>query len=159
VGIVVGGAVVVPRLRRRVGSVRTAVFGLLAGTGAVVWLAVTASDPTSVTERLVPAQLLLGLALAATSTGLKEHTLKDAHEGAEAVSAAVFESSTHVGGATSVAVYAAVLATGAFAPAYVAAGVMALTGAACVALLQGVVRTPSRAAGSFELEEPAEPST
>lgn len=59
-----------------------------------------------------------------------------AHED-PAVSAAVLECSTHVGGAISVATYAALLATGAFAPAYVAAAVMALAGAVCVALLQG----------------------
>lgn len=137
VGIVVGGAVVVPRLRRRVGSVRTAVTGLLAGSAAVGWLAVSASHPTAFAGRVLPALLVLGLALAATSTGLKEHTLKDPPEGAEAVSAAVFECSTHVGGASSVATYAALIATDAFAPAYVAAAVMALAGAVSVALLQG----------------------
>jgi MFS family permease len=141
IGIVVGGTVAVPRLRRRVGSVRTAVIGLVTGSVAVTWLAITASHPTTVPGRLLPAQLLLGLALAATATGLREHTLKDAPDGAEAVSAAVFESSTHVGGAISVAAYAAVLATGAFGPAYAASAAMALAGAACVAILQG--REPS----------------
>jgi MFS family permease len=136
VGIVVGGAFVVPRLRRRIGSVRTTIAGLVCGAAAVAWLSVTTTHPTS-GSRVLPAQLLLGLALAATSTGLKEHTLKDAPQGAAAVSAAVFESSTHVGGAISVATYAALLATGSFAMPYAAAAVMALAGAACVALLQG----------------------
>lgn len=146
VGIVVGGALVVPRLRRRVGSVHTAVGGLLAGAAATAWLAVGAHHPTSLVARLLPALALLGLALAATSTGLKEHTLKDGPEGAEAVSAAVFESSTHIGGAISVAVYAAMLSTGSFAWAYAASAVMALAGAGCVATLQGM--TSEIAAGN-----------
>ena len=58
-----------------------------------------------------------------------EHTLKDGAPGAESVSAAVLESSLHVGGAVSVAVYAALVAsTGQARPAYVAAAVFAVAG-------------------------------
>jgi Major Facilitator Superfamily len=154
VGIVVGGTVVVPRLRSRLGSVRTAVIGLLAGSAAVGWLAIGAFEPTSMLGRVLPAQLLLGLALAATSTGLREHSLKEAPEDTETISAAVFESSTHVGGAISVATYAAVVSLGTFAAAYVAAALMALAGAACVAHLQ-------RAAGpdSWQLQQPGASSS
>jgi hypothetical protein len=69
-----------------------------------------------------------------------DRTLTGAREGSETVSAAVFEASTHVGGAISIATYAALLATDAFALAYVAAAVMALGGAASVLLLQAARR-------------------
>ena len=134
-GIVAGGVVVVPWLRRRVGSVATTVVGLVSGALAAGALALGSGDPVFLT-RILPALLLLGFALSAAATGLKEHTLKDGPPGAEGVSAAVFESSTHVGGAVSVALFAGVLATGAFAPAYVVAAVLGLLGAACVLALQ-----------------------
>ncbi len=136
VGIVLGGVVIVPRLRRRVGSVATTVVGLLAGSLAVGALALAPREPAFLTV-ILPTLLVLGFGLSAASTGLKEHTLKDAPSGAEAVSAAVFESSTHVGGAIAVALFAAVLATGSFAPAYVVAALAGLAGATTVWLLTG----------------------
>ena len=133
IGIVVGGTLVVPRLRRRAGSVRVALGGLLLGAVSTGWLALAPADPSYVGDLLVPL-LLLGAALSAISTGLMEHTLKDGAPGAESVSAAVLESSLHVGGAVSVAVYAALLATtGGPAPAYAAAAGFALVGFAAAA--------------------------
>jgi len=134
-GIVVGGVVVVPRLARRIGSVRTAVVGLGAGAGSVGVLAAVPDEPAA--AWLVAPLLVLGFGLAAASTGLKEHTLRDAPAGAEAVSAAVFESSTHVGGAVSVAAYATVLATAGPAPAYAVAAGLGAAGAGWVGVLQG----------------------
>jgi MFS family permease len=135
-GIVLGGVLVVPWLRRTVGSVSTTLVGLTAGAISTGALALAPGEPSFLTV-VLPTLLVLGFGLSAASTGLKEHTLQHGPAGAEGVSAAVFESSTHVGGAVSVALYAAVLSTGAFAPAYAVAAVAGLAGAVAVFLLTG----------------------
>jgi MFS transporter len=140
-GIVVAGLVVVPRLRRRWGSVWTAVLGLGLGGASVLALSLVPRDPEFATHLLGPLALL-GVGLSAAHTGLTEHTVKESPEGAEAVSAAVFESSTHLGGAVSIALYAAVLSLGAFAPAYLVAAACGLLGAIGVGLLQGRATRP-----------------
>jgi hypothetical protein len=139
-GIVVAGFVLVPWSRRRFGSVRTAVGGLLGCAACVAWLALAPADPSYVTDLLVPL-LLLGILIDAAHISITEHTLKGGVEGAEATSAAVFEASTHVGGAVSVALYAAVLAAGVFAPAYLVAAGFGVLGALAVGALQ---REPHR---------------
>jgi Na+/melibiose symporter-like transporter len=140
-GIVVAGVLLVPRARRRVGSVWTAVLGLAVGAAAVMLLGLTPDDPELVAHLLGPL-ILLGIGLSAASTGLTEHTVKKSPAGAEAVSAAVFEASTHVGGAVSIALYAAVLAVGNYAPAYVVAAACGTIGALGVGLLQPL-RSPA----------------
>ena len=144
-GIVVAGVLIVPRLRRRLGSVWTAILGLAASSVAVSLLALVPDDPQLVPHLLGPLALL-GVGLSATSTGLTEHTVKEAPEGAEGVSAAVFESSTHIGGAVSIALYAAVLALGSFGPAYLVAAGCGAIAALGVGVLQRP-RTPAQGHG------------
>jgi predicted MFS family arabinose efflux permease len=134
-GIVVAGVLVVPRLRRRLGSVWTAVLGLGTSAVAVSLLGLTPGDPGLV-RHLVAPLAMLGLGLSAAATGLTEHTVKESPEGAEAVSAAVFEASTHVGGALAIALYAAVMTVGTFAPAYLMAGACGVMGALGVVFLR-----------------------
>jgi MFS family permease len=104
VGIVACG-LVVTRLRRRFGSVALAAAGLAAGSAGLVWLAAAPEHPAYPT-RLLPPLLLIGAALAASSTGLKEHTLGAGDDDGRGVAAAAFEGSTHVGGAVAVACFA-----------------------------------------------------
>jgi MFS family permease len=136
VGILVAGVFVVPRLRRRFGSVRVAVWGLLLSAACTAWLGAAPASPSFVVHLLIP-MALLGIGLDLTSVGLAEHTLKDSVPGAEAVSAAVFEASPHVGGAVSIALYAAVLATAGYAPAYLIAAACGLLGAVLVRRFSG----------------------
>ncbi len=118
-GILLAGTLVVPRLRRRLGSVRTASIGLTVATVAAAGF--VASGAASFWLGLLPALVAMGAGLSAAHTGLMEHTLRDGPDGAEGVSAAVLESSIHVGGAISVAAYATAIAAIGFDGAYVAA--------------------------------------
>ena len=129
-GIVVTGTLVIPRLRRRFGSLWVAVVGLVLGVGAAA--AFVGFDGLPYQLGLLPSLLVMGAALSAVHTGLLEHALRHGPSGAEGVSAAVFESSTHVGGAVSVAVYATLLGGVGFDAAYVAAAVFGVAGLAGV---------------------------
>ena len=133
VGIVASGLLVVPPLRRRLGSVRTAAGGLLLSACCVAALTLSTAQPSFLTHLAVPL-LLLGAGLNATHTGLTEHTLKHGIDGAETISAAVFEASTHVGGAVAVSLFAAVLAAGPAGPAYLIAAAAGVIGAVAVSV-------------------------
>lgn len=100
------------RLRRRYGSVRLTVGGLLVGAAALGWLAATSAAPSYLFD-VLPALLLMGAALSLATIGAMEHGL-GAGEGADrGVASGVIETSTHVGGAVSVACYASVMAASA----------------------------------------------
>jgi hypothetical protein len=133
-GILLGGFVLVPFVQRRAGSVRTAVAGLLISACCTACLSLLPAHPRFLVHLLVPL-LVLGIGLDSVHLSLAEHTLKDGVPGAEAVSAAVFEASTHVGGALSIALFAIVLATGTYSGAYVIASAWALVGALAVSRL------------------------
>jgi predicted MFS family arabinose efflux permease len=127
-GILLAGTLVVPRLRRRLGSVLTASLGLVVATAATAGFVTYGALPFWL--GLLPALIAMGAGLSAAHTGLMEHTLRDGPNGAEGVSAAVLESSIHVGGAISVAAYATAIATVGFDGAYVAAAVFGASGLA-----------------------------
>ena len=78
---------------------------MAACSAGLVWLAAAPAHPAYPT-RLLPPLLLIGAALAASSTGLKEHTLGAGDDDGRGVAAAAFEGSTHVGGAVAVACFA-----------------------------------------------------
>jgi predicted MFS family arabinose efflux permease len=133
-GIVATGTLLAPRLRRRYGSVRLTVAGLLVGATALGWLAVSSAAPSYLFD-VLPALLLMGAALSLATIGAMEHGLgagKGAHRG---VASGVIETSTHVGGAVSVACYASVLAAGAdpYLLAYLTAAAFGVAGAMTVA--------------------------
>jgi MFS family permease len=132
-GIVLAGVLAVTPLRHRFGSVAVATGGLLAGAAGLAWLALS---PPRLPALLGPL-LLVGAALAASSTGLKEHTLGGGPDSRRGVAAAVFEASTHVGGAVSVAVYAVAVTAG-WGVAHAAGAAFGLAGAVAVATLQGL---------------------
>lgn len=129
VGMVVAGLLVVPRACRRLGPGPVAVAGLAVSSGCLVVLAVVGAEPWRTV--VLPTLLLLGGGLSAIRAGLLDHALRDGDRASGGVAAAVFESSAHVGGAVSVAAYAAAMATGGFVPAYLAGaafGALGLTG-------------------------------
>lgn len=129
VGIVLAGLLVVPRLARRFGSARLAVAGLAVAASCLALLGATFGLPWAATS--MPVLLVLGAAFSAIRAGLLEDALRDGPAEAGGVAAAVFETSAHVGGAVSVAAYAAAVATGGFGPAYAVAtglGVLGLAG-------------------------------
>ena len=138
VGIVACGVLLTP-LRRRLGSVRLAVAGLLLGAAGLGWLAALPADPSYLRD-LLPPLLLVGAGLSAAVTGIKEHTLGGGPDAGRGVASGTLECSTHVGGAVAVACFA--LAAGPAAAYLVAAG-FGVAGAAAVAVLQGV-RRPAR---------------
>jgi MFS family permease len=132
VGIVVGGLLVVPRACRRFGSARVAMAGLAVAATCIAVLGGTADLPWPASA--LPVLVLLGAALSAIRAGLLEDALRDGDRDAGGVSAAVFETSAHVGGAVSVAAYSAAMATGGFGPAYLVAGGLGVLGLAGVTL-------------------------
>jgi predicted MFS family arabinose efflux permease len=136
IGIIVAGLLVVPRLRRRFGSVRVAFWGLLLSAACTTWFGVVPSSPSFAVHLLLP-MVLLGIGLDLTSVSLAEHTLKDGVPGAEAVSAAAFEASPHVGGAISIALYAAALEAAGVAWAYFVAAACGVLGAIAVRRYSG----------------------
>lgn len=131
-GIVVAGLLLVPRANRRHGPVRVAATGLvLAATSITLLAAVSGSWAATV----LPLLVVVGAGLSAIRAGLLDHALGDVADGSGGVSAAVFESSAHVGGAVSVAAYAGALAAGGFGAGYLVAGVFGALGLAGVAVL------------------------
>jgi predicted MFS family arabinose efflux permease len=131
VGIVLAGALVVPRACRRLGPGRVAASGLAVAAACLALLGLLAGRPWVATA--MPTLLVLGATFSAIRAGLLDHALGDGEHGTGGVSAAVFETSAHVGGAVSVAAYAATMATGGFVPAYFVAAAFGALGLAGVA--------------------------
>ena len=144
-GIVGFGTLLGPRLRRRYGSVRLVLGGLVLGAGAAGWLAATPADPSYGTHLLAPL-LLVGAALSAITMGSQERVLGRGDEAHRGVASSVLETSTHVGGAVAVACYAGVLAAtdGDYGAAYVAAAAFAVAALVAVAFSAGRPTTPRR---------------
>lgn len=128
------GALAVTRLRRRFGSLPVAVGGLLLGALALTMLAGAPAAP-SYPSRVLPALVLVGLALTAAFVSLTEHTLGGRGSRDRGVVAGVFETSTHLGGALSVATYASLIGVHGYRAAHAAGAVVLVAGATALLLL------------------------
>lgn len=138
------GAALVTPLRRRWGSVPVAVAGLALGSAALALLARAPADASYL--HLLPALVLIGLALTAGFVSLTEHTVGSGAPGTRGVTSGLFETATHLGGALSVSTYAVVLsATGSAGPAYAAGSVLVGAGAVVVLALLQPRRAPAAA--------------
>ena len=153
-GIVLTGTLLAPRLRRRFGSVRLALGGLVLGVAGMCWLAAAPPSPSYVGQ-LLPPLLLVGAGLSGASTGAMEHALGSSETENGGVASGAFETSTHVGGAVSVSCYASVLAIapGSYPLAHLLAAGFGLLGAAAL-----VVTCSSRPTGRPRRSRPRCPA-
>jgi MFS family permease len=131
------------RLLGRMGARPLAVGGLLVCAAALISFGWIAHAAASYGSMLVPTMLVFGIAQYGTWLALVGQATSDVEAGLYGIASGVFKTSTHVGGAIAVALFAATIETvgghsaagAAYAAAYVAGAVLALLGALAAGLL------------------------